>query len=88
MPGMMVQFRHAGPHPSLAEVARMLGIGADKLDGVFGVIATDPDAGLYTVLVDSEVAAAVSQRLAERGDDKAEGVFSNPRVEPFGPPEE
>lgn len=87
MPGMMVQFRHDGPAPSLAEAARLLGVEASKLDPEFGVVATDPDAGLYTVLVDPEVADAVRKRLAERGAGEAEGVFSNPRIEPFGPPE-
>ena len=88
MQGVMLQFHHEGEAPSLDEVARIFAIGADQVVAEFGVIATDPTAGLYTVLIDEKAVDAVRQRLSERGKHEAEGIFSNPRIEPFGPPED
>lgn len=87
MDTMMLQFRHSGPAPKLDEVRRMFALEAGEIDTDFGVIATDPTAGLYTVLVAASAAARVAAALATRPADPAEGWFGNPRVEPFGSPE-
>lgn len=88
MKTLLVQFKHAGPPPSLEEVRNLFGLGAQEIDTSFGVVATDPAAGLYTVMVDSEAGDRVKTALAGRPPDPAEGVFSNPTIEPFGPPED
>lgn len=65
--------------------ARRLGVAVADLDAGYGVVPTDPDAGLHAVMLRAALADAVAARLA--GGDPAEGVFANPRIEPFGPPE-
>ena len=87
MPTLMLQFKHAGPAPSVDEVRKMFDLQADEIDPHFGVIATDPAQGLYTALVAVTATGRVQAVLATRHRDPAEGLFGNPRIEPFGPPE-
>lgn len=82
MATLMLQFKHAGTPPSLADVREVFGLGAGELDTTFGVVATDPAASLYTVLVDETAQARVRQRLAARPGAPGEGLFSNPTVAP------
>ncbi len=73
-----------GP-PTLQEVCEKYGLRLDEVDAEFGVIAIDPEADLYTILVDE----TASWRIGGQGGSDAEGwqgPFSNPRIEPFGPP--
>ncbi len=86
METVMLQFRHQGLAPSLDEVRRLFDLGPGEVDAQFGVIATDPAAGIYTVLVASAATKRVEAVLATRSRDPAEGIFANPRIEPFGPP--
>jgi len=65
----------------------MFDLNTHEIDPDFGVIATDPDEGLYTVLVDARATNRVETVLATRRPDPAEGIFANPRIEPFGPPQ-
>lgn len=92
MDRVMFQFKDSGPAPSLQDVAKRFGVRVEDLDPEFGVIGTDPAAGLYCVMIDSRAAAtaeaALQAQTATTQRDPAEGVFSNPRIEPFGPPEE
>ena len=53
----------------------------EEIDAEFGVVPIDPDNHLYTVLVDEQASARVA------GQPGVEGPFSNPRIEPFGPPQ-
>jgi hypothetical protein len=62
------------------KAAERLGIERDRIDAEFGVVSIDPEQNLYTVLVDEQVAAQAAERPG------VEGPFSNPRIEPFGPP--
>jgi len=78
MPGMMMTVTVPGDPPTLAEVGRLLGVDVAALDRTFGVVAIDPSAGRYTVLVDDKVAGARPPSAA--------GPFANPRIEPMGPP--
>ena len=82
MAGVMVTLRLAPEQASLPEVRRLLGLAAEEVDPGFGVVNISPAEHLYTILVDPEAAA----RIADA--PPVEGVFSNPRIEPFGPPEE
>jgi hypothetical protein len=71
----------------VADVARLFNLKTDEIDPDFGVIATDPAEGLYTVLIDARASKRVEAVLATRPCDAAEGIFANPRIEPLDPPE-
>lgn len=62
------------------KVAERLGLEPGEIDADFGVVPIDPDNHLYSVLVDEQASARVA------GQPGVEGPFSNPRIEPFGPP--
>jgi hypothetical protein len=62
-------------------VQRKLELDDEQLDPDFGVVEIDPVQHQYAVLVDEDVAAKVAEA------PEVEGPFSNPRVEPFGPPQ-
>jgi hypothetical protein len=86
MEKLMLQFYSDRP-PSLADVRREFNLDADEIDANFGVIASDPADRLYTVLIAGESAARVEKVLAARAKREGEGVYSNPRIEPFGLPQ-
>ena len=82
----LLQFHHRGPAPSLADVVASFGLQDADVDAEFGVVATDPSAGLFVVRVDDGALDEVRAALARRPRHPAEGIFGDPRVEPFGPP--
>ena len=89
MPKIMIQFQCDGIKPTLEEVAKRFDIAPSLIDSEFDVIETDPEAGLCTILVDEEVSKQILEQLGEQQEEiehKVEG-FSNPLIEPFGPPE-
>lgn len=65
---------------TLAGAARRLGLDEQELDPGFGVVEIDPATHRYTVLVDESAAERASRVPG------VEGPYSNPRIEPFGPP--
>ena len=81
MAKVMVTLRLDPERASLDEVRRMLDLGEDEVDPAFGVVNISPAEHLYTILVDE----AAASRIA--GAEPVEGVYGNPRIEPFGPPE-
>lgn len=81
MASCMMTVRCAGGAPDLSEAAGRLGVAAEKLDADFGVVAVDPDRGVYAVLL-CDAADAPSTPAED-----VEGPFSNPGVAPYGPPE-
>jgi hypothetical protein len=81
MAKVMVTLRLDPEQASLPEVRRLLGLAPEEVDPSFGVVNISPAEHLYTILVDEAAAARVG------GADQVEGVFSNPRIEPYGPPE-
>jgi hypothetical protein len=81
MPRVMVTLRLDPEQASLPEVRRLLGLATDEVDPAFGVVNISPAEHLYTILVDE----AAAERVA--GAPAVEGVFGNPRIEPYGPPE-
>jgi hypothetical protein len=81
MPKVMVTLKLDPEQASLAEVRRLLGLGKGEIDPGFGVVNISPSEHLYTILVDEAAAARV------QGADQVEGVYGNPRIEPFGPSE-
>ncbi|HMG47367.1 MAG TPA: hypothetical protein VK614_07905 [Allosphingosinicella sp.] len=88
MDGVMIQLSLPDGKPTLAEAAATVGLDIAELDPEFGVIATDPDAGLYTIKVQADAAERAREALAARGVGGVEGIFSNPKIAPFGPPED
>ncbi|GAA0991902.1 hypothetical protein GCM10009555_080050 [Acrocarpospora macrocephala] len=60
---------------------RKLGLTKQDVDLGYGLIPLDPDKGSYGMRVTPEAAA----KLAAEGHD-FEGPWSDPRIEPFGPP--
>jgi hypothetical protein len=81
MAGVMVTLRLPPEQATLEEVRRLLGLSPEEVDPAFGVVNISPAEHLYTILVDEAAAARIANA------DPVEGVFSNPRIEPFGPPE-
>ena len=81
MPRMMVTLRLDPERASLPEVLGLLGLAGDEVDPAFGVVNISPAEHLYTILVDEAAAARIA------GAPAVEGVFGNPRIEPYGPPE-
>ncbi|MDH4177849.1 MAG: hypothetical protein OEW31_06010 [Thermoleophilia bacterium] len=79
---MLYSITWEGAPPSLDEVCARFGFGGDEVDREFGVVATDPDAHLYAVLVEE---AAVERLLGEApgASESIEGPFANPLIEPF-----
>ncbi|HYN46736.1 MAG TPA: hypothetical protein VES64_08600 [Allosphingosinicella sp.] len=84
----MIQLRLPKGRPTLEEAAATVGLDVGDLDPGFGVIATDPDDGLYTIRVRRDAAEKAREALDARGVGGAEGIFSDPRIAPFGPPED
>ena len=70
-------FKHAGGPPTLRDAAAALGVAEHTLDPAFGVIAINTEKQLYTV------------RTIDGKDSSGANVppFSDPRIEPFGPPQ-
>jgi hypothetical protein len=77
----MMTLRLDPEHASLGDVRRLLDLGKGEVDAGFGVVNISPSEHLYTILVDEAAAARV------QGADAVEGVYGNPRIEPFGPSE-
>jgi hypothetical protein len=82
MPRVMVTLRLDPGQATLPEVRQLLGLVPEEVDPGFGVVNISPAEHLYTILVDE----AAATRIASAPE--VEGVFGNPRIEPFGPPEE
>jgi hypothetical protein len=89
---LIFQFRHRRPEePTLAEVMAAYGLEAEDVDASYGVVkvADDGEGALYSILVTVAARAKVEARLATEGArDPAVGLFANPRIETFGPPEQ
>jgi hypothetical protein len=66
--------------PTVAEAAAELGISADAIDALFGVVPVDPAAGLYCV-------RATKDRLPSelKASKPFAGPFSDPPIDTFGP---
>lgn len=76
----MVTVRLDPEHASIDCARDLLGVDEAAIDHDFGVISVSPNENLYTVLVE----AGAADELPTGGD--VSGPFSNPRIEPFGPP--
>ncbi len=89
-PTVMVQFRYEGEPPDPVEVAKRFSIPEEAIDADFGVIVTDEVEQLCTILVPIDIAETINEQLGRDMPEGSpdEGSFSNPRIAPFGPPED
>jgi hypothetical protein len=78
---VMLTLTLAARNRNLSTVRRRLGLSPGEVDEHFGVVVIDPSKDLCTVLVDEAAAARVM------GKPGVQGRFSNPRIEPLGPPQ-
>lgn len=85
MAKVMVSFKVVGAAPTVDELKERFGLSDAEIDASFGVVEIDPETHTYTILVEQ---SAVEKMQAGRSIRNVEGPFSNPRIEPFGPPEE
>jgi hypothetical protein len=84
MEKVLLQFRHKGKPPDLLEAATLFGLSEADIDADYGVIATDPEAGLYSMLINETASRKVQAVFDARGAASDEGLFSNVRIEPTG----
>ena len=66
---------------TLESALRRLDLGEDDVDTGYGLVSLDPAAGLYALRVADSVAGRLDRA------SMAEGVYADPRIEPFGPPQ-
>jgi hypothetical protein len=85
MAKIMVSFEVVGAAPTVDELKERFGLSDEEIDASFGVVEIDPETYTYTILVE---ASAVEKVQPGGSISNVEGPFSNPRIEPFGPPEE
>ncbi len=75
-----IRWQHG--QPSLQAVREQFGLAPEEIDEQFGVVAVDPEAHLYCVLLDEAAIVRI-----HGGDPAAaallEGPFANPVIEPF-----
>lgn len=83
MPKLMMTIHSQGGPPTLEEIVRRYNLQSGDIDDEFGVVEIDPERHDYTILVESEAA----KKIAPTEHWEVSGSFSNPRIEPFGPPE-
>ncbi len=80
MSKQMMTVKLAADQASPRGVREKLGLSAEELDDGFGVVNIDPEAELYAIMVEEEVAHRLTDSPA------VSGPFANPPIEPFGPP--
>lgn len=78
MVGMVLVTIHLPSDATLEEAMRRLGLAEDEVDIAYGLVPLDPDQGLYALRVGEAAAARVAP--------EAGGPFSDPPIEPYGPP--
>ena len=65
---------------NMKSVRAKFGLSAADADEHFGVVCVSPSQNLYTILAEERAAARIE------GSSGVTGVYSNPKIEPFGPP--
>ncbi|MEV0587157.1 hypothetical protein [Nonomuraea sp. NPDC050310] len=61
------------PGATLEDAIERLDLAPEEVDSAYGLVLIDPDQGLYGL------------RVTEKA--WREGAFSDPRIEPYGPPQ-
>ena len=89
MPRVLYNVRWPNGPPTIDQICEKYCFSPDELDGDYGVVEIDPQDHLYSILVDDTAIARVEHEwdAAGKRDKGLKGPFSNPMIEPFGPPE-
>ena len=83
MAKVMLTIQWPQGQPSLEGIQQLFSLADDEVDRDFGLIEVDPAEHLFTFLVEEGSPAKVQPGAGYR----VSGPFSNPRIEPFGPPQ-
>ena len=83
MAKVMLTIQWPQGQPSLEEIQKLFSLSDDEVDRDFGLIEVDPAENVFTFLVEEASAA----RVRSGPGWTVSGPFSNPRIEPFGPPQ-
>jgi hypothetical protein len=83
MAKVMMTIQWLQGQPSLEEIQKQFSLSDDEVDREFGLIEVDPDEHIFTFLVEAASAAKVQPGPGWN----VSGPYSNPRIEPFGPPQ-
>ena len=83
MTKMLINITWKEGEPTVDQICEKYGIDPQAIDDDFGVIEIDPEANLYTLLVD-QTAAQLARKALGEDETNFEGPFSNARIEPFG----
>jgi hypothetical protein len=83
MTKLMVSIQWPQGAPTLAEIQKMFSLADDEVDREFGLIEVDPAEHIFTFMVEEASAAKVRSGPGWT----VSGPFSNPSIEPFGPPQ-
>jgi hypothetical protein len=88
MAKMLFTVTWAEGKPTLNKIMKKYGFRADEIDEEFGIVEIAPKAHQYSVMVEDDAVKrflSISAKSAEEKD--ISGPYSNPRIEPFGPPQ-
>jgi hypothetical protein len=80
MPKVLLTVQLPSDRATVDGARSKLGLTGEELDAAYGVVPIDPDHDLYAVMVEEDAASRAS------AEGLAGGPFSNPTIEPFGPP--
>jgi hypothetical protein len=83
MAKVMMTIRAPQGPPTVPEIVSRYGLQPGEIDADFGVVLIDPADHAYTILVEPSAAG----KIQPGGDWETSGPFSNPKIEPFGPPQ-
>jgi len=83
MSKVMLTIRAPEGAPTVPEIVSRYGLQPGEIDEQFGVIGIDPKDHAYTILVEPSAA----QKIQPDKKWEISGPFSNPKIEPFWPPQ-
>ncbi len=82
MAEVLITVRLAAP-ATLEAAMRRLGLTEDEVDTAYGLVPVDPGRNLYVLRVTEDA----GRRLGDSGAGAADGgPYSDPPIEPYGPP--
>ena len=80
---LLVNVQGWDAQPTIAQVSEQLSVPISAFDAEFGVVLVDVENNVYTVRIRADAADKIP------GDARgASGPFSDPRIAPFGPPDD
>ena len=79
---IMLTIRTKGERPTLDLLRARYGLTEEEIDTSFGIVAIDPEEDMFTILILERVASKVQSD----SEWDVKGPYSNPQIEPFGPP--